>query len=86
MKNMKSIPCSEVAKRLWAFIDGELDPTSEEEVREHLEMCQRCYPRYDFQRAYFGLMQRVAEAPLDMGDVRSRVFEALLLESGSSSD
>ena len=81
MKKMNSMPCSEVTKRLWAFIDGELDIPSEREVRAHLEMCQRCYPRYDFQRAYFKLMQRLAAEPPDTGTVRSRVFEALLAES-----
>lgn len=88
MKMMGSMSCSEVTKRLWAFLDGELDLASEGEVRAHLEMCQRCYPRYDFQRAYFHLMQRLAKAPPDAGTVRSRVFEALLAESsrGSSDD
>lgn len=57
------ISCDEVFARLWAFIDGELEPRSADEVRSHLAMCQMCYPRYDFQRAYFALMQRLGEAP-----------------------
>jgi anti-sigma factor (TIGR02949 family) len=74
------IPCDVVIKRLWAFIDGELDPASEDQVREHLEMCNRCYPRYDFQRAYFRLMEKVATEPVP-DELRSRVFRSLLAEA-----
>ncbi len=73
------IPCEIVLQRLWAFLDGELDPASGEEVRRHLEMCGRCYPRYDFQRAYFRLMERVAAEPVPEA-LRSRVFHTLLME------
>lgn len=76
------IPCDIVMKRLWAFIDGELDAVSDQEVREHLEMCQRCYPRYDFQAAYFRLLQRLGGRADDDGALRSRIFESLLAESG----
>jgi anti-sigma factor (TIGR02949 family) len=67
-------------QRLWAFIDGELDTASGDQVRQHLEMCRRCYPRYDFQRAYFQLMERMAAEP-EPAELRSRVFQALLAEA-----
>jgi anti-sigma factor (TIGR02949 family) len=74
------IPCNVVMQRLWAFIDGELDPLSEDQVREHLEMCNRCYPRYDFQHAYFRLMDRLAARPVP-DELRSRIFESLLTQT-----
>ena len=75
-----SIPCKDAMKRLWAFLDGELDAASEVKVREHLEMCRRCYPRYDFQRAYFRLMHRLADEP-EPPELRSRIFQVLLAET-----
>jgi anti-sigma factor (TIGR02949 family) len=75
-----SIPCDVVMQRLWAFLDGELDATAQDQVQQHLEMCRRCYPRYDFQRAYFGLMERLGAEP-EPQELRSRVFQALLAES-----
>jgi len=75
-----SIPCDVVMQRLWAFIDGELDAVSEEQVRQHLELCRQCYPRFDFQRAYFRLMQQIA-AEATPGELRRRVFQALLTEA-----
>ena len=74
------IPCDVVMQRLWAFIDGELDAATEDGVRKHLEMCRRCYPRYDFQRAYFRLMEKMAAEP-EPAALRSRVFKALLAET-----
>jgi len=77
----QSIPCELVMERLWTFIDRELDTASEAEVREHLRMCGRCYPRYDFQQAYFRLMRRLTTEPAP-SELRSRVFRTLLAETG----
>jgi len=71
------IDCRSVMERLWAFLDGELEPGQEEQVREHLKACKRCYPRYDFQRAYFRMMEELAGEPVPPA-VRRRVFEDLL--------
>jgi mycothiol system anti-sigma-R factor len=75
----ETIDCQGVMERLWAFLDGELEPGQEEQVRAHLQMCKRCYPRYDFQRAYFRMMQKLASEPLPPL-VRRRVFQDLLDE------
>ena len=75
------IPCNVVMQRLWAFIDDELDTASRDEVHQHLAMCKQCYPRYDFQRAYFRLMERMGAEP-PPAELRSRVFQALLAETG----
>lgn len=76
------IPCHVVLERLWAFLDGELEPASEEEVREHLAMCRMCYPRYDFQRAYFQLMRRLSDRPEPRG-LGQKVFSLLLDEEAA---
>jgi anti-sigma factor (TIGR02949 family) len=74
------MPCDQVMERLWDFIDGELPPEEELAVQAHLEMCGRCFPQYDWDRAYARFMHsasvRMANPPL-----RRRVFEALLRES-----
>jgi anti-sigma factor (TIGR02949 family) len=74
-----AIDCATVMERLWAFLDGELEAGQHEQVREHLHMCERCFPRYDFQRAYFRMMQKLAEEPLPPR-IRRRVFQDLLNE------
>lgn len=73
------IDCRSVMERLWAFLDGELEPPNEAEMREHLRMCKRCYPKYDFQRAYFRMMEKLAAEPTPPL-VRRRVYEDLLTD------
>lgn len=74
------MPCDQVMERLWAFIDGELPIDEEQAVREHLEMCGRCFPQYDWNRAYTRFLRKAAARMANPG-LRHRVFEALLRES-----
>ncbi|MGQ0562720.1 MAG: zf-HC2 domain-containing protein [Gemmatimonadota bacterium] len=71
--------CHKVIAQLWAYIDGELTPERMDEIRAHLEMCHRCYPQYDFQRAFLAFIARVGDQPLPR-QLRRRVFERLLAE------
>jgi anti-sigma factor (TIGR02949 family) len=50
-KAMGMIPCEEAMARLWEFLDGELLSEDETAVKWHLDVCSRCFPQYDFQRA-----------------------------------
>lgn len=77
------IRCEEALERLWDFLDGELAPKDEAEVRRHLEVCSRCYPQYDFQRAYFRLMERIREREAPPGELRRRLFERILAEEAA---
>lgn len=80
------IRCEDALERLWDFLDGELPPSNEDEVRRHLEVCSRCYPRYDFQRAYFELMRRVRGRDSVPGQLRRRLFERILAEDLGSAE
>jgi anti-sigma factor (TIGR02949 family) len=77
------MPCGQVMERLWAFIDGELPADEEQAVREHLEICGRCFPQYDWNRAYTRFMHNAA-ARMTNTALRRRVFETLLQESGQN--
>ena len=46
------ISCDEAAARLFEFLDGELESASEDEVRRHLDVCERCYPRVQFEKHF----------------------------------
>ena len=77
-EKMGMIRCEEAMARLWEFLDGELEDVEEEAVRKHLEVCNRCYPKYDFQRAYFEYMQRTSRRSEGSADVRHELFQKLL--------
>jgi anti-sigma factor (TIGR02949 family) len=72
--------CSDVAAQLWEFLDRELTAGSAAGIEEHLARCQRCYPLFDFQRAYRELLRRQSVCSVPPG-LRSRVFRALLEEA-----
>lgn len=80
------IRCEEALERLWDFLDGEMEPANELAVRQHLEVCSRCYPRYDFQRAYFELLRRVRSRDSVPGKLRRRLFERILEEDVAAPD
>lgn len=71
--------CDHVMEQLWALLDQELDPAEVVVLREHLDACQRCYPEYDFHRAYREFIAatcRHAAPPA----LRRRIFMSLLAE------
>lgn len=83
IRAMGMITCEDALARLWEFIDGELSLEERDEVRRHLEVCHRCYPHYDFQRAYRRYVRRLGEGERVSEDCRRRLFEALLEEEGA---
>ena len=79
MNDPSMIPCDHVIARLWEYIDGELTEEQAAQVQAHLEICNRCFPQYDFQRAYRIFLRRTAQQPVPPG-LRRRVFETILAE------
>ena len=75
--------CEDIMKRLWEFLDGELEPVSAQALQRHLEACARCYPRYDFQRAYFKIMHRVRDRDPLPRELRIRLFQQILAEDAA---
>jgi len=73
------MPCDEVLARLWEYIDGELDQQAMEELRGHLDLCECCFPQYDFHQAFKALVRRNCQKPMPTS-ARRAVFERLLRE------
>ena len=44
--------CESALELLFDFLDGELEDTTQEEVAQHLAVCQDCYPYFNFQRLF----------------------------------
>ena len=77
----ENISCGDALEQLWALIDNELCTEDAERVQQHLDRCSRCYPRYDFDRAYRQLvaMQCREKAPAEL---RRKIFMRLLEDGG----
>lgn len=60
------IECREALEKVYEYLDGELDPETQERIHRHVEICQRCYPYFDFERLF---LDSVRERGLATGDV-----------------
>lgn len=83
MSGSEMISCKEALERLWAYIDGELPEQEHGQVHDHLEVCKKCYPQYDFQRAFREFVGRHTKQPVPPG-LRRRVFMALLAQENAA--
>ena len=73
------LSCREAIEQLWAYIDQELDPSTSEQMRSHIERCQHCFPQYDFHKAFCQFLAAKCreEAPAEL---RRKIFMELLKE------
>jgi hypothetical protein len=54
--------CEEVSKRLWEYLDKELEPKEAASVGEHVLGCASCRPAYCCGRAFLQLLARQRDA------------------------
>lgn len=82
MKKMNMMRCDQAMARLWEFLDGELPEEKHRALERHLEVCGRCFPAYDFQRAYLQYTRNLAAQEHAPEELRKEVFLRILeLES-----
>ncbi len=79
---VEMIPCDEASARLFEYLDGELEGVSEEEVRRHLEVCERCYPRVQFERHFLEALRRSQNGGRVSESLRKRVLQSLAEDEG----
>ena len=69
------LDCATAAQYLYDLLDEELTPELEVRVRTHFEHCERCFPRYTFEKNFKRFLRartRTRDAP---DDVKRRIFE-----------
>jgi anti-sigma factor (TIGR02949 family) len=79
---MPEIDCGGVMAQLYEYIDEEIeDAETVSKIRDHLDLCKRCHPRFDFERAFLrflGQQGRVGAPP----ELKRRIFDCILKEEG----
>lgn len=64
MSNIQAIGCEEALRRLFDYLDHELDESRRAEMEQHLKVCRGCYSRVEFEKRLKGRLATVgAEAP-----------------------
>lgn len=77
-----SLTCRQVVELLWEYIDAELTPEMATRIRTHLDACAKCYPHYEFQRAFVEFVRRhgTEVAPVSL---RQKIFAAIEADMGT---
>lgn len=57
--SIKEIGCEEALRRLFGYLDRELDAAHHAEMERHLHTCRACFSRAEFERR---LKRKLAEA------------------------
>ncbi len=74
------LDCETVMRQLWDYLDGELSAERMAAIRAHLAMCARCYPQYEFERAFLDALDRAQHEHSDPARLSDRVAAALRAE------
>ena len=74
------ISCEDALRKVHEFLDGELEDTSAEEVKQHFDMCQRCYPHLQLETAFREAVRRATVGDTAPPELRDKVT-ALLAEA-----
>lgn len=81
-EEVEDLSCEEAVKRVYEYLDGELDDEDAEAIRCHVEQCKRCYPMYNWERIFLDALQERADRPEASDELRQRVTDLLDREVG----
>jgi len=69
--------CESALELLFDFLDGELEDATNEEVAQHLAVCQNCYPYFNFQRLFLDRLAAAGESQSEFPELARQIRELL---------
>lgn len=77
------ISCREALTVLYEYLDGELEDTSQEQVRVHFDVCSKCYPHLKLEESFRSAVRRAGQGEAAPETLKNRLHE-LLAETDAS--
>jgi anti-sigma factor (TIGR02949 family) len=74
------VNCDEALKHLYEFLDKELTPEAEREVRRHLEACRPCVDHFDFEGAFLQFLHARCRARGAPAELKRKILSELFGE------
>jgi anti-sigma factor (TIGR02949 family) len=71
------IDCRTAVRRLWDYLDDELDDARMLEVRQHLQVCADCLPHAEFGRRFLDALHSARERNVVPFAARAQILAAL---------
>ena len=75
--NPHETPCSEVIKRMFSYIDGELGEPEVHVIKAHLTECAPCMTEHDVDAMVKKLVQRSGGGDVAPEDLRERIIVSI---------
>lgn len=75
--NLEMISCQDALRFLYEFLDGEMEGAPADQVRDHFDVCQRCYPHLRLEASFRAALQRACGGPCAPPDLKARLVSAL---------
>ena len=72
--------CEQALQHLYELLDRELTAELEVQVQAHFNNCQRCFPLYEFERAFKRFLKARAETQAAPESLRRKIFDRIMLE------
>lgn len=72
------VNCSDVARRVHAFLDGELPETDADDLRAHIDACEQCLDEVDVVAALKALVRRSCEGTHAPDALRLRILTQVI--------
>lgn len=79
------LDCESVMRQLWDYLDSELTTERMEQIRQHISMCKRCYPQYEFERSFVAALAARRRDHPDPDGLRANLLQALQARGLSAS-
>lgn len=76
-QEVDEISCREAVERVYEYLDDELGEGKAEEIRCHVETCKRCYPMYNWERLFLGVIRESVDRPESNSRLRRKVEHLL---------
>ena len=71
------ISCEEALSVIYEFLDGELDDIPQQRVREHFEVCRRCYPQLRLEEAFRAAIQNASRRETAPPEFKARLLDLI---------
>jgi mycothiol system anti-sigma-R factor len=79
-------PCQRTMEKIYEFLDGELTPDVDEQIRAHLAKCRGCFPHFEYERVFLRFLEKRAVIERAPPTLRRRIMSALMNEEVSRSE
>lgn len=75
--DLEILSCEEALRLVHEYLDGELDAVPEKQVKQHFDMCEKCYPHLRLESSYRDAVRRAAAGEKAPPELRAKVIKLL---------